>query len=65
MPLFKIGFVIFPDLTLDFTGRGNPHHQRGQVGQSRGIRRDEQSRRARLSGSRGACNVRGRRLASV
>jgi GMP synthase-like protein len=30
MPLFNIGFVIFPDLTLDFTGRGNPHHHRGQ-----------------------------------
>ena len=31
MPLFNIGFVIFPDLTqLDFTDRDNPHHQRGQ-----------------------------------
>jgi hypothetical protein len=38
MPLFNIGFVMFPDLTqLDFTGRGNPHHQRGQGGQSRGL----------------------------
>ena len=31
MPLFNIGFVIFPDLTqLDFTDRDNQHHQRGQ-----------------------------------
>ncbi len=33
MPLFNVGFVIFPDLTqLVFTRRGNPHHQPAQGG---------------------------------
>ena len=65
MPLFNIGFVIFPDLTqLDFTGAATRIINEVKV-VDRVVYGVTSNSRARLSWTRSACNVRGRRLASA